>query len=411
MSRRPHTPRHLKDLTPDPENRRRHTPRNLGMIVDALHQVGAARSIVIDEDGQVLAGNGVVDAAAEAGLHRVLVVDADGETLVAVRRRGLTRAQKRQLAIYDNRSAELATWDTDQLRADFEAGADLSAFFVEAELDQLLGTPVTLASGKTDPEALPALRPTSITAGDLFAVGAHRVLCGDSTKADDVARVLGEARPTVMVTDPPYGVAYDPTWRDAAGGRFGTGRPVMRGTVPNDTRVDWTQAWQLFPGDVAYVWHAARSTADVQRQLQTAGFGCRAQIVWVKPHFILSRGHYHWQHEPCWYAVRKGRSAHWIGDRSQSTVWDIAGMNPLGGGREEKLGHGTQKPIACMRRPLENHDGDVYDPFGGVGTTLMAAEQLTRRSYVIEIAPPYVQATLDRWEAFTGQQAVRVGSP
>ena len=141
MSRRPHTPRHLKDLTPDPENRRRHTPRNLGMIVDALHQVGAARSIVIDEDGQVLAGNGVVDAAAEAGLHRVRVVDADGETLVAVRRRGLTRAQKRQLAIYDNRSAELATWDTDQLRADFEAGEDLSAFFVEAELDQLLGTP------------------------------------------------------------------------------------------------------------------------------------------------------------------------------------------------------------------------------------------------------------------------------
>ena len=161
------------------------------MIVDALHQVGAARSIVIDEDGQVLAGNGVVDAAAEAGLHRVRVVDADGETLVAVRRRGLTRAQKRQLAIYDNRSAELATWDTDQLRVDFEAGEDLSAFFVEAELDQLLGTPVTLASGKTDPEALPALRPTSITAGDLFAVGAHRVLCGDSTKADDVALVLG----------------------------------------------------------------------------------------------------------------------------------------------------------------------------------------------------------------------------
>ncbi len=188
---------------------------------------------------------------------------------MAVRRRGLTRA----------------TWDTDQLRADFEAGEDLSAFFVEAELDQLLGTPVTLASGKTDPEALPALRPTSITAGDLFAVGAHRVLCGDSTKADDVALVLGEARPTVMVTDPPYGVAYDPTWRDAVGGRFGTGRPVMRGTVLHDTRVDWTQAWQLFPGDVAYVWHAARSTGDVQRQLQTAGFGCRAQIVWVKPHF------------------------------------------------------------------------------------------------------------------------------
>ena len=405
MSRPPPTPRHLKDLTPDPENRRRHTPRNLGMIVDALHQVGAARSIVIDEQGQVLAGNGVVEAAAEAGIHRVTVVDADGETLVAVRRRGLTRTQKRQLALYDNRSAELAAWNTDQLRADLDAGEDLSAFFVEAELDQLLGDPVTLASGQTDPDAAPALRPTRITAGDLFTLGAHRLLCGDSTKADDVGRALGEARPTVMVTDPPYGVDYDPTWRDAVPG----GRPViMRGAVPHDTRVDWTSAWRLFPGDVAYVWHAARSTADVQRHLQTAGFACRAQIVWVKPHFILSRGHYHWQHEPCWYAVRRGRPASWRGDRSQSTVWEIAGMNPMGGGHELKLGHGTQKPIACMRRPLENHDGDVYDPFCGVGTTLMAAEQLSRRGYAIEIDPRYVQASIDRWEAFTGQRAVRV---
>jgi hypothetical protein len=129
---------HIGDLVPDPENRRKHNPRNLGMVVDALHQIGAARSIVIDEDNVILAGNGVTEAAAEAGITKVQVVDVDGSTLVAVRRRGLTPEQKRALAIYDNRTAELAEWNAEQLKADMDAGLSLQPWFSEQEAEALL---------------------------------------------------------------------------------------------------------------------------------------------------------------------------------------------------------------------------------------------------------------------------------
>lgn len=131
-------PKHLKDLTPDPENRRLHNPRNLGMVVDALHKVGAARSIVIDENNVILAGNGVTEAAAEAGITKVRVIEASGEEIIAVRRSGLTAEQKRALAIYDNRTGELAEWNQEQLRADQAAGLDLQPWFYEDELDRLL---------------------------------------------------------------------------------------------------------------------------------------------------------------------------------------------------------------------------------------------------------------------------------
>ena len=285
---------------------------------------------------------------------------------------------------------------------DVAAVSEMTAFDTR-ELDRLLGRP----PGQTDPDAVPEPTEPITTVGDLWVLGRHRLLCGNATSADDVGRLLDGASPTLMVTDPPYGVRYDPTWRDDCGGTFVNAAVGMRGSVTNDDVVNWQEAWARFPGDVAYVWHADLHAADVFQQLASAGFTTRAHIVWRKPHFILSRGHYHWQHEPCWYAVRKGRSAHWAGDRSQSTVWDIAGMNPAGGGGEAKLGHGTQKPIECMERPLRNHEGDVYDPFVGSGTTLIAAERQHRACYALEIEPRYVDMAVARWEAYTGGKAVR----
>lgn len=380
------------------------------MIAAALRSVGAARSIVIDETNEVLAGNGVLQGAARAGLSKLKVIDVDGDTVVAVRRRGLSKEQKRDLAIYDNRSAELAAWDIAQLQADVNGGLTLEPFFFDKELVTLLGT--AAKPGLTDPDASPAERPTGIVAGDLFELGRHRLLCGDSTAATDVARLMGAVVPFLMVTDPPYGVNYDPTWRDEAGGQFGDGKTVMRGKVTADDRSDWTAAWELFPGAVAYVWHSALYATVVIHSLVKSGFAQRSEIVWRKPHFIMSRGHYHWQHEVCCYAVRDGKSAKWMGGRTQTSVWDIAGMNPAGGGREEKLGHGTQKPVECMRRPIENHGAPedvVYEPFSGSGTTIIAAEQVNRRCFAIEITPGYVQMAVDRWEAFTGQKAIKVG--
>jgi hypothetical protein len=207
-ARTPAPPTTLADLRPDPVNRRTHTLRNLAMVTEALHTVGAARSIVIDEDNLILAGNGVTEAAVAAGLTKVQIVDVEGDTLVAVRRRGLTATQKRALAIYDNRTAELAEWNIEQLAADLTNGEDLSAFFLPDELTALLG-PSAATPGLTDPDAVPEPRATDIQRGDLFALGRHRLLCGDSTQAADVALVMADGKAALFATDPPYLVDYD----------------------------------------------------------------------------------------------------------------------------------------------------------------------------------------------------------
>ena len=196
--------------------------------------------------------------------------------------------------------------------------------------------------------------------------------------------------------------------------RAGLGRQRQVGAVPNDDQVDWSAAYRLFPGDVAYVWHAGVHAVEVARGLVAADFQIRSQIIWVKQHFTLSRGHYHWAHEPCWVCVRNGRTANWRGDRTQSTVWQVANLNAFGGNRlEAATGHGTQKPVEVMRRPILNHTqrGDtVYDPFLGSGTTLIAAEQSERICYGVDIDPRYVDVVVERWEQFSGRRATLDGN-
>jgi DNA modification methylase len=207
-----------------------------------------------------------------------------------------------------------------------------------------------------------------------------------------------------MITDPPYGVAYDPQWRAKAGVNKNRGK---MGKVRNDDRADWREAWALFPGDVAYVWHGALHASIVEESLRTAGFQIRSQIIWAKDRFALSRGDYHWQHEPAWYAVRKGTSGRWAGDRSQGTVWSIPAREDSG------LGHGTQKPVDCMRRPMVNNSepGDaVYEPFCGSGTTIIAGETVGRRVFAIELDPLYVDVAIRRWQTFTSKAAVHKDS-
>jgi DNA modification methylase len=199
-------------------------------------------------------------------------------------------------------------------------------------------------------------------------------------------------------------------WREEAD----LGHQRQTGAVPNDDRADWREAYRLFPGDVAYVWHAGVHAGEVAEGLVATGFAIRAQIIWAKQHFAMSRGDYHWQHEPCWYAVRQGKSSHWSGDRKQSTLWQVANLNPFGGDREtEATGHGTQKPVELMQRPILNHTepGDaVYDAFLGSGTTLIAAEKTGRLCYGMDIYPPYVDQAVKRWQKLTGKQATLVGN-
>jgi DNA modification methylase len=249
--------------------------------------------------------------------------------------------------------------------------------------------------------------------------GGHRLLCGDATVATDVERVLDGGKPHLMVTDPPYGVNYDPAWRNEAGRaldgsvqRLSSGKAHVPlgaralGKVENDDRADWTEAWALFPGAVVYVWHAGTKAGIVQHSLESCGFETRAQIIWDKQRLVISRGHYHPQHEPCWYAVRKGATGHWAGDRKQSTVWDIPKN------MKSETGHGTQKPVECMKRPIENNSSPgqaVYEPFSGSGTTIIAAEMTGRRTHAIEVAARYVDVAVRRWSKFTGRQALLDG--
>jgi len=258
--------------------------------------------------------------------------------------------------------------------------------------------------GRTDEDDVPPVPRTPVSLpGDLWLLGSspHRLLCGDATVASDVERVLAGSKPLLMVTDPPYGVEYDPAWRK----RAGINRSNRMGIVTNDHRSDWREARALFPGDVAYVWHGALHAAVVAGSLEACGFELRAEIVWAKPSLIMGRGHYHWQHEPCWYAVRG--TGHWNGDRKQSTLWEIENRN-----QDTKTDHSTQKPVECMRRPIMNNSvagQAIYDPFCGSGTTIIACEKEGRVCLAIELNPAYVDMAVTRWQEFTGKPAVLDG--
>jgi DNA modification methylase len=406
----------LQTLKPDPTNRRTHNARNVAMIADALKQVGAARSIVVDEDNVVLAGNGVVQAAKAAGLSKVRMVDATGDELIAVRRRGLTDAQKRALALYDNRTAELATWDVAQLLADQAQGLDLQTFWTDEELAALLGVPVTAKAGRTDPDEVPEQRATDIQRGDLFELGTHRLLCGDSTQAEDVARLMGDVHAGLMNTDPPYGVSYANDDRPNPG--------VAKPRVAKDELRD--EALQTFleaafrvatahalaVNAAWYLWHA-HLTQGFFAAAAAANVVLHRQIIWVKPVLLLGRGQYHWKHEPCFMGWVEGHQPPdyglGAGERTQTTVWELAHVTAA---ERQAFNHSTPKPVALFTTPIVKHlrgAESCYEPFAGSGPQFIAAEQHGVRCFGLELEPQYCQVIIDRWEAFTGQRAVKVG--
>ena len=342
-------------------------PKAIDKVAASLQEFGFRQPIVVDTAGVVIVGHTRLLAAKQLGWREVPVHVAEN----------LTPAQVKAYRLMDNRSHEETDWDLELLAPEIEElkGLDFDlrlTGFDPREIEEFLLDPEADERANQVPE-LPQQATT--VPGDLWRCGPHRVLCADSTDPEAVARLCARTVPVLMATDPPYGVSYDPMWRQEAG----LGEQRQTGKMANDDRVDWTEAYQLFPGDVAYVWHAGVHAVEVATGLVAAGFEVRAQIIWAKQHFAMSRGHYHWQHEPCWYAVRQGRRSHWRGDRKQSTIWQVANLNPFGGSKDEApTGHGTQKPVELMRRPILNHTERgqaVFDGFLGSGTTLIAAEQ------------------------------------
>jgi DNA modification methylase len=268
----------LEHLIADPRNARRHPDRNIAMIQTALEEVGAARSLVIDEQNVILAGNGVHQAAERAGLTKVRIVETDGDTIVAVRRSGLTDQQKQRLALFDNRAAELAQWDVDALLELRAAGLALEPLWTADELCELLGDEQTAVPGLTDPEAIPKPRSTSIVMGDLFELGAHRLLCGDTTDPDAVRRVLDGRICTMHHVDPPYGMGKEAD---------GIANDNIYGAELDAFQMRWWRAWLpgLTPNGSAYVWGNA---PDLWRLWWTGGLAAqkdllvRNEIVWDK---------------------------------------------------------------------------------------------------------------------------------
>jgi DNA modification methylase len=332
-----------------------------------------------------------------------------------------TSAQVKAFRLMVNRSVAWADWDDELLALELqelnEANFDLSLTgFDPKEIDDLLLAPDEDDKANTAPP-LPD-NPVS-RLGDLWICGRHRVICGDATSPEDVATLLGERKPQLMVTDPPYGIELDSEWRDRAGlnGCGPAEASYMKKrteghtetTISGDTRADWSEAFELVPSlQIAYVWHASVFTREVLNGLLRIGFLYPQQIIWNKGRTVLTRTHYWYQHEPCWY-VRK-KNAPWFGKAGEnSTVWDAVSPKFIfSGSDEEKFDHPTQKPIDLMRRPILNHTKrgeSVYDPFLGSGTTLAAAELAERVCYGIELDPKYVDVAILRWQGLSGKEA------
>jgi DNA modification methylase len=376
-------------LIPSPRNARTHSDAQVAEIAGSILAFGFSNPILAGEDGDIIAGHGRLAGARLLGLSEVPVIVLSG----------LTELQRRQLVLADNRIALNAGWDLDMLGIELKdllvLGADLDALgFTTKELAKAL-TPLR-GSGLTDEDETPELSEKAVsTIGDIWCAGSHRIACGDCTDAESVAALLDGAMPHLMVTDPPYGVNYDPAWRH----RRGVNQSARRGKVRNDQQANWEPAWALFRGSVAYIWHAALHASAVAESIVRQGFAVRAQIIWAKERLVMGRGDYHWQHEPCLYAVRK--KGNWTGDRKQTTLWNIPS-----GSQDTKTVHSTQKPVECMRRPIQNNSSPgqaVYEPFLGSGTTLIAAEPTGRICLAMELEGRYV--AVRRWQAFTGMSA------
>jgi len=394
-------------------------PRKNDGVVDrmcaSIREFGFKIPVLARSNGEVVDGHLRLKAARKLGITEIPVILCDE----------WTPAQVKAFRLLVNRSVTWAEWDTELLPLELqdlkEADFDLSLTgFDPPELDDLLLTP----NEDEKANAAPPLPDNPVSrAGDLWLCGRHRVLCGDATSAEAVARLLGERKPLLMITDPPYGVELDSEWRDRAG-RNGCGpaepsymkhrtKGHTETTISGDTRADWSEAFELVPSvQIAYVWHASVFTREVLDGLLRIGFLYPQQIIWNKGRTVLTRTHYWYQHEPCWY-VRK-KNAPWYGKAGEnSTIWDSPSPKfIMGGSDEEKFDHPTQKPVELMRRPILNHTKRgqlVYEPFLGSGTTLAAAELTERVCFGIELDPKYVDVVVQRWEQLSGKKATLEG--
>lgn len=383
----------VADVTPYSKNARTHSDGQIDQLRRSIREFGWTNPVLIDEDRVLIAGHGRLEAAKREGLTEVPAI------VVA----GLTREQRRALAVADNKLALNAGWDVDLLREELEElqadGFDLGLTgFSDDELSALLApAPV---DGLTDPDDVPEAPADAVTRlGDIWVLGSHRLMCGDSTSIDAVNALMAGSKADLWLTDPPYNVAYEGKTKDAL-------------KIKNDSMSDeqfrvflrdafTTAATVMKPGAVFYIWHADLEGYNFRRACKDAGLTVRQCLVWNKSVMVMGRQDYQSKHEPCLYGWKDGAGHLWASDRKQTTVLQFDKPHRSGE-------HPTMKPVALFEYQMLNNTkgGDiVLDTFGGSGTTVIAAEKNGRVAYAMELEPKYCDVIIKRWQDFTGQTA------
>ena len=379
----------------DTKNYRTHDDKNKKLILKSLKKCGAGRSILIDKQGEIIAGNGVYEQAKNLNIP-VKIIETDGSELIAIKRTDLdTESKKRkELALADNSTSDNVTWDLSNLKADFDL-SELPEWGLEGlvEVEQL------------DPEITEDEVPsneqveTRVKRGDIWKLGEHRLMCGDSTVITDVEKLMGGEKADLLLTDPPYNVAYE-------------GGTKEKLTIKNDKQDD-SQFLQfltdcfscafsvLKEGASFYVWHADLEGLNFRLAIKNAGLTLKQNLIWVKNSLVLGRQDYQWRHEPCLYGWKEGAAHNWYSDRKQTTILEFD--RPT-----RSAEHPTMKPIALFAYQLCNstkRGGLVLDLFGGSGTSIIASEQTGRKCYTMELDEHYCDVILTRWENLTGKKA------
>jgi len=427
-------------LRPDPANPRRISDEELDALERSLREFGFVQPVLARREGRtVIGGHQRLVAARRLGLTSVPVIWLD-----------VSVEQARLLGLALNKIS--GSWDDAllaRLLADLQASPEIDlavSGFAEDEIKNLLRSLEVrekrerVESFDLDEALEEATRAPRTKPGDLWVLGDHRLLCGDSTDPEAVARLLDGAEPKLLATDPPYGVSLDGSWRDgvynalgpaektymriddhlaaddatgASGGARGRSKGHRNTTISGDTRVDWSEAFALVPSlQVGYVWHAGVHAGEVAQGLERIGFEIVAQVIWDKGLFAMGRSWYHWSHEPCWVVRKKGVKVRFYGSRDQATIWHVPSPKMImAGSAEPRLDHPTQKPLVLFETPIRNHlkvSEALYEPFCGSGTALVAAERTGCRCYAMVIEPIYVEVALRRWERFSGSIAERL---
>ncbi len=390
----------MDKLLPYARNARQHSDEQIAQIAASIAEFGFVNPCLVGADGVLVAGHGRLAAARKLGLATVPVVVLDH----------LTPTQRRALVLADNRLAELATWDDALLRVELEAlqdegfDLDLTGFDADA-LAELLADEEPQIEGRTEDDAIPEMPEEPVSRpGDVWRLGPHRLVCGDATTAEAYARLFPDGERADMVfTDPPYNVNYANSAKDKLRGKH---RPILNDALGEgfyDFLYDALALIMAHTRGAIYVAMSSSELDTLQAAFRAAGGHWSTFIIWAKNTFTLGRSDYQRQYEPILYGWPEGATRHWCGDRDQGDVWQIKkpAKNDL---------HPTMKPVDLVERAIRNSSrpGDVVlDPFGGSGTTLIAAEKAGRVARLIELDPKYADVIVRRWQEWTGRQAMR----